>query len=443
MRLSASQLRCDRCARYRIAKCVRSAEKRPGVLKNISPFPKNRLRPYARGARDHADGPADGTGHLMGATAVRGHVNRPFRECPHSSICGFRRAVFRLVILFSISGRILRSRERLPPISNHCSKLRSAGRVRAKTGAALVMAVSEFKRRKPRGCDHPRAAMPCHALPCRGIRRGYLIHPVRIARPSPPANRRRTAVEQIADHPRLLEVPPRRATKDRLDGVDRQPGQPDIARQRHPVRRHIAAPEPMPNLIERDQCCRPRRRENADASPYLSLRPPFSGGLFLLRQELSRLMRCKRQTCATAPIARNARYAAPSSDSAAILPAHPCRGRRSTVLTVIVARLENAGFTVPYYSGLAMRKILAASRPSMPSCWIAHLPGEPNGQLALHAKSMHLPVVMMSGHIEAMQFADEHHLLLLTKPFRMRELFSAINRLCAAASLVSATLEIW
>ena len=55
------------------------------------------------------------------------------------------------------------------------------------------------------------------------------------------------------------------------------------------------------------------------------------------------------------------------------------------------------------------------------------IPGEPNGQLALHAKSLRLPVVMISGHIEAMHFADEHHLQLLTKPFRIRELLSAIS----------------
>ena len=41
--------------------------------------------------------------------------------------------------------------------------------------------------------------------------------------------------------------------------------------------------------------------------------------------------------------------------------------------------------------------------------------GEPSAQLALHAKSLSLPVVMISGHIEAMQFADENGLQLLAK----------------------------
>ena len=101
----------------------------------------------------------------------------------------------------------------------------------------------------------------------------------------------------------------------------------------------------------------------------------------------------------------------------------------STVLTVLVAMLETAGFTVTAAdSGPAMRKILTAEKPAIDAVVLDwQIPGEPNGQLALDAKSLRLPVVMISGHIEAMQFADEHHLQLLTTPFRMRELLSAIS----------------
>jgi DNA-binding NarL/FixJ family response regulator len=51
------------------------------------------------------------------------------------------------------------------------------------------------------------------------------------------------------------------------------------------------------------------------------------------------------------------------------------------------------------------------------------MPGEPSAQLALHAKSLSLPVVMISGHIKAMQFADENGLQLL----RMAGLLNAID----------------
>jgi FixJ family two-component response regulator len=59
-------------------------------------------------------------------------------------------------------------------------------------------------------------------------------------------------------------------------------------------------------------------------------------------------------------------------------------------------------------------------------CSIA--PGEPSEKLALHVKALRLPVVMISGSMESMIFADEHGLQLLEKPVRLPELLDAINK---------------
>ncbi len=100
----------------------------------------------------------------------------------------------------------------------------------------------------------------------------------------------------------------------------------------------------------------------------------------------------------------------------------------ATVLKVLVAILEDAGFTVTATdSGLAMQ-ILTAEKPAIDAVVLdCRMPGEPSAQLALHAKSLRLPVVMISGHIETIQFAKENRLQLLAKPFRTRELLSAVS----------------
>src|SRR4051794_35077748 len=100
------------------------------------------------------------------------------------------------------------------------------------------------------------------------------------------------------------------------------------------------------------------------------------------------------------------------------------------VLVVLVETLRVSGFTVTAAdSGVAMREILADAATLRIDAILldCHMPGEPSAQLALHAKSLRLPVVMISGSIEAMQFADDNGLQLLTKPFRARDLLSAID----------------
>ena len=99
------------------------------------------------------------------------------------------------------------------------------------------------------------------------------------------------------------------------------------------------------------------------------------------------------------------------------------------VLSVLVEMLRDAGLMVtPADSGLAMREVLDAATPAIDAIVLdCLLPGEPSAQLAVHAKGLHLPVVMISGSMEIMQFAEENGLQLLRKPFRMADLLNAIN----------------
>lgn len=62
----------------------------------------------------------------------------------------------------------------------------------------------------------------------------------------------------------------------------------------------------------------------------------------------------------------------------------------------------------------------------------ALMPGEPSATLAVHAKELRLPVVMISGSEEMMRFAQEHNLQLLQKPFRMVDLYVALDTALAS-----------
>ena len=99
------------------------------------------------------------------------------------------------------------------------------------------------------------------------------------------------------------------------------------------------------------------------------------------------------------------------------------------VLSVLVDMLREAGFSVtPANSGIAMRQTLATKDHGVDVIVLdCLLPGEPSAQLAVHAKGLHLPVVMISGNAEAMKLADDHGLQLLWKPFGKAELIAAIS----------------
>jgi FixJ family two-component response regulator len=101
----------------------------------------------------------------------------------------------------------------------------------------------------------------------------------------------------------------------------------------------------------------------------------------------------------------------------------------SDVRDVLVAMLEESGFlTSQADCGAAMRDLLARLGMAIDAVVLDCLmPGEPGVDLALHAKELKLPVVMISGSPEALKFAAENGIQLLEKPFRSAELLSAIE----------------
>ena len=99
------------------------------------------------------------------------------------------------------------------------------------------------------------------------------------------------------------------------------------------------------------------------------------------------------------------------------------------VREVIISVLVESGFvTTAATGGVAMRDVLAAATIPIDAIVLdSVMPGEASADLALHAKALKIPVVMISGSHDSMTFADEHGLQLLHKPFRMAELLQAIE----------------
>ena len=80
-------------------------------------------------------------------------------------------------------------------------------------------------------------------------------------------------------------------------------------------------------------------------------------------------------------------------------------------------------------SGAAMRAVLAGNGPKVDAIVLdCVMPGEPSALLALYAKALEIPLVMISGALEIMQFADDNSLQLLHKPFRLPELLAALDQ---------------
>ncbi len=97
---------------------------------------------------------------------------------------------------------------------------------------------------------------------------------------------------------------------------------------------------------------------------------------------------------------------------------------------VLITMLEEHGFrTTPANSGLSMREVLAGDGLPVDAVVLDwSMPGELGPDLARHAESLHLAVVMISGSLDAMQFADENGLQLLAKPFRSAALIAAVKK---------------
>jgi DNA-binding NtrC family response regulator len=98
------------------------------------------------------------------------------------------------------------------------------------------------------------------------------------------------------------------------------------------------------------------------------------------------------------------------------------------VLDVIVEMLHQHGDRVSTaVGGASMRAVLDSDLVDA-VVLDALMPGESSHDLALYAKGLRLPVVMVSGSPHSMQFAIEHDLQLLEKPFQMRQLFDALEQ---------------
>jgi two-component system, OmpR family, response regulator len=99
------------------------------------------------------------------------------------------------------------------------------------------------------------------------------------------------------------------------------------------------------------------------------------------------------------------------------------------VRDVIIEILIASGFVATAATGgAAMHEVLTAGGIPIDAIVLdALMPGEPSAALALHAKALKIPLVMVSGSHDAMKFAEEHGQQLLRKPFRMAELIQAVE----------------
>lgn len=99
------------------------------------------------------------------------------------------------------------------------------------------------------------------------------------------------------------------------------------------------------------------------------------------------------------------------------------------VRDVMMSILQDNGFVATAATGgVAMRDILTADAVPVDAIVLdALMPGEQSASLALHAKSLRIPVVMISGSLESIKFAEDNGLQLLRKPFRIPQLIKAVE----------------
>lgn len=99
------------------------------------------------------------------------------------------------------------------------------------------------------------------------------------------------------------------------------------------------------------------------------------------------------------------------------------------VRDVIVEILREYGYRVSWaIDGASMREFLQGSDPVDAIILDALMPGETGTSLAVHAKELGLPLVMISGSLEALDLAAQNNLQVLKKPFRAQELIDALVR---------------
>ena len=99
------------------------------------------------------------------------------------------------------------------------------------------------------------------------------------------------------------------------------------------------------------------------------------------------------------------------------------------VRDVLIEILNDNGFVASSAdSGTAMRDFLNSEHIPVDAVVLdCMMPGETSAKLAIHAKQLRLPVVMISGSPEAIEFAEENELQILQKPFQINDLLNALQ----------------
>ena len=113
------------------------------------------------------------------------------------------------------------------------------------------------------------------------------------------------------------------------------------------------------------------------------------------------------------------------------------------VRDVLVEVLRDHGYRVSWaVDGRSMRDFLQGEDPVDAVVLDAAMPGEASGSLALYAKERGLPVVMISGSPDLIQFAADNDLQLLKNPFRGHELVAAIVQALGSGEAGQRTLAL-
>jgi DNA-binding NtrC family response regulator len=98
-----------------------------------------------------------------------------------------------------------------------------------------------------------------------------------------------------------------------------------------------------------------------------------------------------------------------------------------SIRSLVTAALEERGERVTsVVDGKSVRDALNRDRIDV-AVLDVRMPGEDGHSLALHAKELGLAVVLISGSGEDNGFAVKHGLRMLRKPFRLPQLFDAMD----------------
>lgn len=99
------------------------------------------------------------------------------------------------------------------------------------------------------------------------------------------------------------------------------------------------------------------------------------------------------------------------------------------VRTVLVDILQDREYRVSSaVDGITMRRFLEGDDPVDAIVLDAAMPGEASVTLTLLAKELGLPLVMVSGSPDDMQFALDNGLQMLEKPFKAQQLIDALTK---------------